>query len=149
MLSIKQCLQDIANRFNNIFNWTSKECDKDGWHIIEYHNGWCRLYYRQTMTISGSGWNAWGSAYVKDIAAISYPVTFAERPYQSAELQTQNNSGWLNIGFNTISTTGHHQLNRPSTGTSINAEILYRVYGKLGGVTNLLRFLCGRRWSYA
>ncbi len=134
MLSMLDALTDIANRFRGISNWITKEYDKNGWHIIEYHNGWCRLYYRQTMTISGSGWAAWGNAYVKDIAAISYPVTFAERPYQSAELQTQSSSGWLDIGFNTISTTGKHQLNRPSAGTSFNAEILYRVYGKLGGV---------------
>ena len=134
MLSMLDALKDIANRFAGISNWITKEYDKNGWHIIEYRNGWCRLYYRQVMTVSGSGWNAWGSAYVKDIAAISYPVKFAERPYQSAELQTASSSGWLDIGFNTISTTGKHQLNRPSAGTSFNAEILYRVYGKLGGV---------------
>ena len=144
MLSIKQCLQDIANRFNNIFNWITKEYDKDGWHVIEYHNGWCRLYYRQTMTVSGSGWGAWGSVYVKDIAAISYPVTFETVPFQTAELQTPQNSGWLDVGYNTISTTGHHQINRATSGTTFSATILYTVYCKLGGAIARLQSLVGR-----
>lgn len=107
------------------------EYNKDGWHIKEYANGYCELHYKQSMTVSGSGWNAWGSAYVKDVGAVSYPVTFAEIPYQSVELQTDQNSGWISVGSNTISTTGHHQMLRPSAGTAFKGAILYTVYGKL------------------
>lgn len=141
MLSIIKCLKDIANRFNNIFNWVTAEYDSNGWHVIKYRNGWCKLYYRQSFAVSKSGWAAWGSGYVKTIAAIAYPVKFETIPFQSAELQTQSNSGWLDIGWNTISSTGQHQLNRPSAGTDFNAWIVYRVYGKLGGVTQLLKNL--------
>lgn len=149
MLSIIKCLKDIANRFNSIFNWVTEEYDSNGWHIIKYRNGWCKLYYRQSFTVSKSGWGTWGSAYVKTIAAIAYPVKFETIPFQSAELQTQSSSGWLDIGWNTVSSTGQHQLNRPAGGASLadfNAWIVYRVYGKLGGVINHLK---NWRWSYA
>lgn len=116
-----------AEAWGNLVN----EYDKDGWHIKEYAKGYCALHYKQSITVSGTGWNPWGYAYVKDVAAVSYPVTFAEIPYQSVELQTDQNSGWMSVGSNTISTTGHHQMLRPSAGTAFKGAILYTVYGKL------------------
>lgn len=135
MVSLNQLLKKMSNRLNSIFNWVTEEYDSNGWHIIKYRNGWCKLYYRQSFSATSSGWNAWGNAYVKDVAAITYPVTFASIPFQSAELQTSANSGWLDIGWNTVSDTGHHQINRPSSGTNFSAWIIYRVYGMLGGGT--------------
>ena len=141
MLSIKQCLHDITNRFNNIFNWITKEYDKNGWHIIEYRNGWCRLYREQLITIPETGWTAWGSGYYTVISEIPYPVTFATVPFQISELKTTSGSGWFANMYNTKSTTGKQQINRPAAGAEFGAKILYCVYGKLGGVTQLLKNL--------
>lgn len=133
MFSIRTALRDIANRFGSIFNWVTKEYDKDGWHIIEYHNGWCHLYYEKPITIPGTGWTAWGSVYYITIPEISYPVTFSTVPFQFTELQTTSGSGWLANIHNTKSNTGKQQINRPTSGTSFGAKITYSVYGKLGG----------------
>lgn len=133
MFSFRKAFRDIANRFGNIFNWIAKEYDKNGWHVIEYHNGWCRLYYENTLTVTGSGWTAWGSVYYKDLPEISYPVTFATIPFQIAELKTTTGSGWLNNIYNTISATGKQVINRLAAGAAFSAKILYMVYGKLGG----------------
>lgn len=133
MFKIRKAFRDIANRFNSIFNWVTEEYDSNGWHIIKYRNGWCKLYYRRAFIVENSGWNAWGNGYTKLISAINYPVTFESIPFQSAELQTSSRSGWLNIGWNTVSNTGQCELIRPSAGVSFNAWIVYRVYGRLGG----------------
>lgn len=133
MLSIIKCLKDIANRFNSIFNWVTEEYDSNGWHVIKYRNGWCKLYYQYKFTVTASSWTVWGSIYQKSVAAIPYPVTFDSVPIESAELHTRYNSGWLNIGVNTVSSTGKHDLIRPAAGAAFDAWIVYRVYGKLGG----------------
>lgn len=134
MLSMLDALKDIANRFGGISNWITKEYDKDGWHIIEYRNGWCCLYYERSITIPNTGWSAWGNVYFKTLTAISYPVTFATIPFQISEMKTTSASGWLNNMYNTISTTGKQDINRPAQGAEFSAKILYTVYGKLGGV---------------
>lgn len=136
--SIPPHMQDIAHGGTGATTaagaWGNlvKEYDKNGWHIKEYPNGYCELRYKQTLVVASTGWGAWGAIYTKDLAAVSYPVNFESIPHQSVELQTQSNSGWLDIGNNTISDTGHHQFNRANSGASFNATIVYTVYGKLG-----------------
>lgn len=139
-LSILKCLKNVISRFNEIGNWITKEYDKDGWHIIEYHNGWCRLYYEHLITVHDSGWTAWGSVYYKVIPEISYPVTFSSVPFQFIELKTTSGSGWFANIYNTKSNTGKQQINRPTSGTEFSAKITYSVYGKLGGYNKSWRY---------
>lgn len=132
MLSIKQCLQDIVNRFNNIFNWITEETVQDNWRIIKYHNGECRcVYTNSSLTFAKA--SSWGYSYYSDKITLSYPVTFDE--IYECDGQTL---GGVTYQVKIDNITSTNLLYRfvsyaHDWSTQSGVTIFIKVYGKLGG----------------
>lgn len=135
MLNIKQCLQDIANRFNNIFLWCTKRYSKDNWDIIEFSDGTVFMQTQYTHTFPTTAWSVWSgtSTWYAVINPVNYPITFATRPNEIVSVLTGN--AWGGGEGNTATKSSKVSVNRPSKpNTSISVIVQIFVYGKLGGV---------------
>ena len=134
MLSIKQCLQDIANRFNNIFLWCTKRYSKDNWDIIEFSDDTVFMQTRYVHTFKPSDWVVWTgtSIWYATITPQTYSISFVSIPNEIVSILT--GSGWGMGEGNTAEQCNRMSVYSPvRPNTDIHVTIQLFTYGKLGG----------------
>ena len=80
MLSIKQCLRDIANRFKNIFNWIIEETTQGDYHVIKYANGQVELFARSDNVLYTKS-SSWGYSYYSSPLGLVLPIELTSVDY--------------------------------------------------------------------
>lgn len=143
MLSFRKAFRDIANWVKGVDDYVVKQKTSGIWRYRIWKSGLTECWGIKTYTVPTNT--------AVNIPAFDFPVTFKSPPTVNVGTIAGGASYYrAHCLYNYVTTTSMRlTLVNQYTGGSARVDSAIYVVGILGGVTNLLQVLCGRRWSYA
>lgn len=145
MFSFRKAFRDIANWVRSVDDYIVETGTSGIWTYEKYKSGKVKMWGKKAQSVAAKT--------TLNVSAFNFPFTFKAVPYVNVGCTASG--GDLYRAHNlenetTVSSMRVTLINNYTAAKTVEADILVIGWiGTLGGVTNLLKVLCGRRWSYA